>query len=115
MTKYRNTKTVVDGMTFDSKREATRYQELKLLQRAGKIAGLTCQVPFKLAGPVRFSDEARSKPALRYIADFTYTDISAAKVVVEDVKSPATAALAEFRTKRHLMLALLGIEVMVTT
>lgn len=113
--KYRNTKTVVDGLKFDSKREAARYVELKLLQKAGKITGLAMQVPFKLVDSVKFSDERRTKPAVRYIADFVYTCMESCKVVVEDVKSPATASLPEFRTKRHLMLALRGIEVKVTT
>ena len=115
VTKYRNIKVTINDQKFDSKREAARYQELVLLQKAGHITGLTCQVPFPLVGPVRFSDEKRNKPAIRYVADFVYTDTVACKVIVEDVKSKVTAALPEFRTKRHLMLALRGIEVMVTT
>ena len=113
--KYHNKKTVIDGIKFDSKREATRYVELMLLQKSGKITGLVMQQPFELAPAVKFSDERRKKPALRYIADFVYTCMETQKIVVEDVKSSATAALAEFRTKRHLMLALRGIEVKVTT
>jgi len=44
--KYRNRKTVVDGITFDSKREAARWQELKLLERAGEITELERQVEY---------------------------------------------------------------------
>ena len=46
--KYGNRKVTVDGVVFDSKREAARYKELKLLQEAGEIKGLQMQVPFEL-------------------------------------------------------------------
>ena len=46
--KFNARKTVVDGITFDSKKEANRYRELKLLERAGKICCLRLQVPFEL-------------------------------------------------------------------
>ena len=35
--KYHNTKTVADGIKFDSKLEAERYAQLKILERAGVI------------------------------------------------------------------------------
>ena len=44
--KYRNRKVSVDGITFDSRKEAQRYRELKLLLLAGEIIGLQMQVPF---------------------------------------------------------------------
>ena len=66
--KYRNQKVVIDGITFDSKREAGRYQELKALAARNLIEDLRHQVPFELAPGVRFSDEKRAKPALRYVA-----------------------------------------------
>lgn len=106
--KYRNTRTEVDGITLDSKHEAARYRELRLLERAGLIAGLRVQVPYELAPSVRFSDEARAKPALRYVADFVYLDKKTGKTVVEDAKGVVTP---EYRAKRHLMLHLFGIEV----
>ena len=46
--KYRNQKCSFDGMTFDSKHERDRYCELLILQKAGKISDLRCQVPFRL-------------------------------------------------------------------
>ena len=46
--KYNNTRPVVDGIKFDSKREAERYKELKLLERAGKISDLILQPRFEL-------------------------------------------------------------------
>jgi len=107
--KYRNEKTVIDGITFDSKREAGRYHELKSLASRKLIEDLQHQVPFELAPAVKFSSEGRKKPALRYVADFAYW--LDGKFVVEDVKSPATAKAAAYRIKRHLMLSVHGIEV----
>ena len=107
--KYRNTKTVLDGITFDSKREAARYQELKVLAARGVIEDFRHQAPFVLAPGVRFSDEKRAKPALRYVADFAYK--LDGRLVVEDVKSAITAKAAAYRIKRHLMMAVHGIEV----
>ncbi|WP_416330384.1 DUF1064 domain-containing protein, partial [[Clostridium] innocuum] len=46
--KYGAVKTEVDGIMFDSKREASRYQELRLLEQAGEITNLRLQVPFEL-------------------------------------------------------------------
>ena len=106
--KYRNTKTVLDGITFDSKREAARYQELKALAARGVIEDFRHQAPFVLAPGVRFSDEKRAKPALRYVADFSYK--LDGRLVVEDVKSKVTAGAAAYRIKRHLMLSVYGIE-----
>ena len=107
--KYRNQKVTIDGITFDSKREAGRYQELKALASRNLIDDLRYQVPFELAPGVRFSDEKRAKPALRYVADFAYR--LDGRLVVEDVKSAITAKAAAYRIKRHLMMAVHGIEV----
>ena len=70
--KFKNVKTEIDGITFDSKREAARYQELKALAARGVIEDFRHQAPFVLAPGVRFSGEKRAKPALRYVADFAY-------------------------------------------
>ena len=107
--KYRNQKVTIDGITFDSKREAGRYQELRVLAARNLIEDLRHQVPFELAPGVKFSDEARKKPALRYVADFAYR--LDGRLVVEDVKSAITAKAAAYRIKRHLMMAVHGIEV----
>lgn len=105
-TKYRNVKTEVDGILFDSKREAKRWTELCLMQKAGQIEALERQVKFTLLPPVKFSDELRRTPATQYVADFSYTQ--GGLRVVEDVKGAITK---EYRLKRKMMLALLGIEV----
>jgi hypothetical protein len=96
--KYRNVKTVVDGVKFDSKREAERYQQLKLWVRAGGIVDLNLQVPFILAPSVVI--DGRKRPALKYIADFTYIDCISRQMVIEDVKGRITEG---YRIKRHLM------------
>jgi hypothetical protein len=107
--KYRNQPTVVEGHRFDSKKEARRYQELRYLEQKGGIENLALQVAFELAPSVRFEDEKRAKPALKYVADFVYSE--GGRRIVEDVKSGATAKAAAYRIKRHLMKAVHGIEV----
>lgn len=93
-TKYGAVKTTVDGITFDSKREANRWCELKLLERAGKITNLARQVEYPLWA-------SNQKLVGCYIADFAYTENGS--LVVEDVKSPATAKNALYVwKKRHL-------------
>lgn len=109
--KFHSKKVVIDGHKFDSKREAERYRELMLLQSAGKIAGLTLQVPFVLAHGVRLFGETRKRPAIRYLADFVYTDTELCSIVVEDVKG---MDLPMGRLKRHLMKTIHDIDVKVT-
>lgn len=82
MTKYKAKKTVVDGIKFDSQKEAGRYLQLKLMERAGVISGLRLQVPFVL---IDKSDYGR---AVKYIADFVYTENGVE--IVEDVKGYKT-------------------------
>lgn len=109
--KYGNKKTVVDGITFDSKREAARWLELKMLERAGHISELQRQVRVELAPGVKFEGEARAKPALRLIVDFGY--VEAGRRVLEDVKSPATITTA-FTIKRHILKAWQGLDLRLT-
>ena len=113
-TKYANVKTTVGELKFDSKAEARRYNDLVMLQKAGHIAGLTLQVPFVLAPSVKLEGAPRAKPALKYVADFVYSDIDAGKIIVEDVKSPATRNLPAFRIKQHLMKSVHGIDIRLT-
>ena len=70
------------------------------------------QVAFEIVKGVKFAGAARARPAIRYFADFVYQERG--QQVIEDIKSPATANLPAFKLKRHLMLALLGLEVRVT-
>lgn len=105
--KYGNRKTVVDGVTFDSKREAEYWHQLCLQQRAGLIFDLRRQVTFELAPGVKFAGAKRAQPALRLIVDFVYRT-RAGQQVLEDVKGVVTAA---FTIKRHLLKAVHGLEV----
>ena len=87
--KYKSKKTTVDGFKFDSKKEANRYQELKALQREGRITGLCMQVPFVLQDAYIRVDGKRIR-AIKYIADFVYKDADG-NIHVEDVKGMRTA------------------------
>lgn len=107
--KYGAIKTQIDGITFSSKAESKRYLQLKELERLGQIDSLELQPRFELAPGVRFSTAARATPALRYFADFRYVDHTG-KRVVEDVKGFAKNTEG-YRIKKHLMLAVHGIEI----
>lgn len=76
--------------------------------RAGEITELRRQVAYELVPAVKFADAKRTKPAIRYVADFVYVEKGVE--VIEDVKGVLTT---EFKLKRHLMKALLGLEVRV--
>lgn len=106
--KYRAVKTSVDGITFASKAEARRYQELKLLLEAKQISFMELQPKFVLADPVTIN--GRRRPALKYVADFAYFTPSGR--VVEDVKGMLTPA---YKIKRHLMKSQLGIDIVEIT
>jgi hypothetical protein len=99
--KYRNVKVTVDGIRFDSKREAAYYGELKMRERAGEVSGVELQRPFKLLGP-------KGELMATYKADFAFWDNREDRFRVIDVKGVETK---EFRLKRKMMRALLGIEV----
>ena len=113
MAKYRNKKVIVDGIEFDSKRESKRYQELRILERAGEIQHLLRQVPYELL-PAQYEhggDHTRNKGkclerAVKYIADFQY--IENGKIVVEDVKGVRTK---DYILKRKMMLYFYGIRI----
>lgn len=109
--KYYNRKTVVNGIAFDSQAEARRWGQLLQLQEAGRIAELRRQVSFELVPSVRLLGSKRATPALRYVADFAYTDTASGRAVVEDVKGLLTPA---YRIKRHLMKFVLGIDILET-
>ena len=110
--KFNAVKKTIDGIKFDSTRESKRYEELKLLERAGKIKDLEVQPVYILVKSVKFKGDKKAKPAMRYTADFRYYDIEKGEVVVEDVKSTATAKLTDYRMRRHMMLAFHGIEIL---
>jgi hypothetical protein len=101
--KYKNIKTTVDGIVFDSAKEARRYGELKLLQRGRQISGLQVQPSFPIV--------INGVKVCTYKADFRYvTDTPHVRglVVIEDVKGMQTPV---YRLKKKLMLAVHGISV----
>ena len=114
--KYHSKKVQLDGMTFDSKREAERYIYLKLLQKAGEISDLRCQVEYELIPNQYGADvitptgkKKRGKlleRAVKYKADFTY--IEDGELIVEDVKGFKTK---DYILKRKMMLFFHGIRI----
>lgn len=103
--KYHAKKTVVDGITFDSKKEATRYRELKALERVGKIDRLELQPRFVLMDGFRYEGKAVRK--IEYVADFLYRDLSTCELIVEDVKGVKTDV---YKLKKKLFLKRYGNE-----
>ena len=120
-TKYNASKCVVDGITFDSRKEAKRYCELKLLEKENVIRDLRLQVEFELL-PNQYATEKRygknGKPLkdkkvllerrVVYRADFVYILNETGETVVEDVKG---VRLAEYILKRKLFLYRYGVPI----
>ena len=105
MNKYGNRKVIHDGIEFDSMKEAYRYAELKLMQRAGVISDLQLQVPFELI-PAQRKDGKVVERAVNYVADFVYKQDG--QTVVEDTKGYKTS---EYIMKRKMMLYFHGIRI----
>ena len=95
--KYGNIKTIIDGIKFDSKAEASRYTELKLLEKAGEITNLKLQPKFILQHS--FKHKNKTVRAITYMADFQYSENG--KEIVEDVKGVETAV---FKIKKKMFL-----------
>lgn len=105
--KFLNINVEIDGQKFDSRKEAYRYEELRLMERAGAISDLRRQVSFELI-PAQYVAGKCAERAVKYIADFVYVDTLTGKTVVEDVKSKATKT-PEYIIKRKLVLYRFGI------
>jgi hypothetical protein len=118
--KYNSRKVAVDGIAFDSVREARRYKELKLMQQAGKISDLRLQVPFELvpalyehSGEIYTKGKRKGQPkrgkciekAVIYKADFVYTENGCQ--IVEDAKGVPTK---DYIIKRKLFKQIYGKE-----
>lgn len=104
-TKYHSKKVTLAGKTFDSKKEAVRYCELLLLERAGAIQNLQMQVRFELIPSQRIDKKVVERPC-HYVADFVYEENG--KKVVEDTKGFKTK---DYVIKRKLMLWVHGIRI----
>lgn len=102
--KYNAKKTEVDGIMFDSRMEAERYKELKLLQAAGEIKDLDLQTKFQLQPGFLYG--VRKMRPINYFADFTYKTKDGI-FVVEDVKGVKTK---EYQLKKKMLMYVHGIE-----
>ncbi|TXH10614.1 MAG: DUF1064 domain-containing protein, partial [Hyphomicrobiaceae bacterium] len=81
--KYRNKKVEIDGLKFDSQKEANRWFVLLAMQAQGEIENLHRQVRFKCV--------VNDHKICDYVADFVY--MKDGLRVVEDVKSEVTKKL----------------------
>lgn len=114
--KYRNRQVTVDGIVFDSIKEAKRFQELRLLERAGAISGLRRQVKYILIPAQRDPDIIGKRGGVKkgkllekecaYLADFVYEENGI--TVVEDTKGVRTK---DYIIKRKLLLLNYGIRI----
>ena len=103
--KYHNKKVTINGEAFDSKKEAARWQELLLLQRAGEISHLNRQVTYTLI-PSQYIDGKCVERSVKYVADFVYKENG--QLIVEDTKG---MKMPEYVIKRKMMLFTYGIPI----
>lgn len=101
--KYGSKKTEVDGVWFDSKKEADRYRQLKVLERCAHIKNLNLQPAF----PLIVNETLIST----YVADFSYFDMRTKEATVEDTKGLKTPV---YRLKKKLFEALYGRRILET-
>lgn len=114
--KYKNQKCEIDGIMFDSQKEANRYAELRILEKQGIISNLQRQVKFVLIPAQKEPDTFGPRGGLIkgktlekecfYVADFVYEENN--QKVVEDTKGFRTA---DYIIKRKLMLYINGIRI----
>lgn len=104
--KYHNKKIIVDGHKFDSKKEASYYNQLKLLQRAGLIRDLELQKSFILQPSFKLNNKTRRE--ITYKADFTYFSTEDDKIHVIDVKGFKTDV---YNIKKKMFEYKYGIEI----
>lgn len=122
MSKYKSVKTTLYGIEFDSKKEAQRYQQLKLMEKAGHICDLKRQVKYELI-PAQYIDGKCVERAVTYTSDFEYyvlkpypgrtvmigpDEKTIGQYIVEDVKGVHTK---DYVIKRKLMLYKYGIRI----
>lgn len=98
--KYRAKKCTVDGITFDSKKEAERYKELKLFEKIGDISDLELQPAFELQPKFRAAS-GKMYQRIVYKADFSYIDNATGCRIYEDVKGMPTKI---FKLKYKMLL-----------
>lgn len=99
MSKYNSIKATIDGITFDSRKEANYYCELKMLRMAGVVKDFDMQVPFTLLDG--YKRKGKAVRGIKYYADFVVTYVDGHKEVV-DVKGVRTDV---YKLKKKLLLA----------
>ena len=100
--KYRNTITYYKNIRFSSKKEKSRYIELKQLEKARIIKELELQPKFLLLDTIHY--KSKTYPKTYYKADFKYFDNEKGKYIIEDIKSPITAKDKVYRLKIKMLL-----------
>ena len=108
-TKYNNKITELDGIKFHSRKESLRYSQLKLYEKGGLIANLRLQVAYELIPKLVIN--GKTERAIKYVADFVYTDTVNKYEVVEDVKGMITDM---FKIKYRLMKQIHNIDIKIT-
>lgn len=98
--KYRNLKTEVDGILFDSQKEAQHYRDLLARQRAGEICDLVLQPVFPIV--------VNGRKIAKYIADFKYRDLKTGATIILDAKGMRTDV---YQLKKKLVEALYNIQI----
>ena len=98
--KYHNKKAVADGIKFDSKLEAERYAQLKILERAGVIRDLELQPEYELIPS--FKKDGKTWRKTVYKADFRYILCEDDRIIIEDVKGSTAVITDVFRIKQKL-------------
>jgi hypothetical protein len=101
--KYHAVKTVVNGLIFDSKAEARRYEELYKLEQTGVIKSLRVHPRYRLQDS--FECDGVKYAAIDYVADFEYVERTGERITVEDVKGVETPV---FKVKQKLFLRRYG-------
>lgn len=104
MNKYFNKKVVIDGIKFDSKKEANYYTKLKLMQNAGVIWDLEIQRKYILQKAFTFNGKTIRE--ISYYADFVYEDKNGIHVV--DTKGYRTDV---YKIKKKMFIKKYGIDI----
>lgn len=101
--KYRNQIVVVDGVTFHSKKEASQFGLLKIMEKNGTIRDLQRQV--------RYDFIINGHKVGHYTADMEYTDVASGNKITVDVKSPVTRLEQAYRLRVRLLKAIHGVTI----
>lgn len=108
MSKYGNRKVQIGDKVFDSLKEARRYGELSMLQKAGYITDLELQKKFVLIPKQTDKYGKLAERECSYRADFVYTDTETGETIVEDTKGFRTET---YKIKKKLLLYVHGIRI----